>query len=460
MSLAQVALVRAGADPGGPALAQALGRLAERLDWGAAPSPFRRVVPPGARVLVKPNWVLHANRGPDGLAPLVTSPALVQAVAEALLRGGPSRVTIGDAPLQECDLGALLQAGGLSAWAERLAAGDSRFAGLRDFRRTTCVVRDGVRVPREAPGAPSEFVLFDLGRDSLLEPVTSTRAPFRVTQYDPRHLARAHGPGRHCYLVARAAIEADVVVNVPKLKTHLKAGLTGSLKNLVGINGNKEYLPHHRLGGAASGGDCYPGRSPLKRALEWAHDRGNRAGGVAGRRLWRDVIRVLGRAQRLGGDGIGVEGSWSGNDTIWRTCLDLNRILLYGRLDGTLAETVQRRVLHVVDAVVAGQGDGPLAPRPLSLGILAGGGSAAAVDWVGARLLGYDPQAVPLTREAFARFRWPLTAFGPEDVRVTGDLGDGGADAVPAWPPLPVLHPRGWRDASLAAAPLATASAG
>ena len=64
-------------------------------------------------------------------------------------------------------------------------------------------------------------------------------------------------------VVDQAIIDADLVINVPKLKTHKKAGVTGALKNLVGINGNKEFLPHHRKGGAASGGDCYPGRSPI-----------------------------------------------------------------------------------------------------------------------------------------------------------------------------------------------------
>jgi uncharacterized protein (DUF362 family) len=445
-----VALGQAEAPDDPETLSRALTRVAEALAWGDADVPFRRVVPPGSRVLVKPNWVLHHNRGTGGLTPLVTSPALVRTVTALLLRGGPRRVTVGDAPLQECDLAALLRASGLDAWARRLADDDRRFAGLHDFRRTTCVMREGVRVASEAERPLADFVLFDLGPDSLLEPVTSPRAPFRVTQYDPRHLAATHGPGRHRYLVAREVLDADVIVNLPKLKTHLKAGVTAALKNLIGINGNKEYLPHHRLGGAAGGGDCYPGRSRVKRALEWAHDRGNEAGGPAARRFWRDIVRVLDRARRAGGDHVGVEGAWAGNDTIWRTCLDLNRILLHGRVDGTLAEGVQRRVVHVVDAVVAGQGDGPLAPDPLELGLLVGGESAAAVDWVAARLLGYDPRAVPLVREAFAPFRWPLVAFAPEDVRITGDLGEGPADAVPARPPRPVRHPAGWRAASLA----------
>jgi hypothetical protein len=124
------------------------------------------------------------------------------------------------------------------------------------------------------------------------------------------------------------------------------------------------------------------------------------------------------------GDVIAVEGAWSDNDTVWRTCLDLNRILHYGRPDGTLAETPQRRVLHLADAMVAGQGDGPLAAEPLALGLLLGGGNPTAMDWVGARLLGYDLRRVALTRGAFGHFRWPITAFEPDEVRLIGDPGD------------------------------------
>jgi hypothetical protein len=56
--------------------------------------------PPGARVLVKPNWVSHHNQGTGGFEPLVTHGSLVRAVAEAALRAAAGRVLVGDAPLQ------------------------------------------------------------------------------------------------------------------------------------------------------------------------------------------------------------------------------------------------------------------------------------------------------------------------------------------------------------------------
>ena len=442
-------------DDGGAAIGSALERVAALLGWAeAGRGPLAGVVPPGARVLVKPNWVSHHNQGTGGFEPLVTHGSLVRAVAEAALRAGAGRVLVGDAPLQGCDFPELLRRSGLEGWGEALAAREPRFAGVEDFRRTRAVFRAGVREAREEQRPLEEFVLFDLGRESLLEPVTEPRPAFRVTQYDPRLMARTHAPGRHRYLVAREAVEADVVINLPKLKTHKKAGVTCALKNLIGINGNKEYLPHHRVGGAEAGGDCYPGGSRVKRALEHTLDLQNSTRSPAAAQALEGVARVLHFAAARSGDRLGVEGSWSGNDTIWRTCLDLNRILLHGTVAGTLDDAPRRRVVHLVDAVVAGQGEGPLSPDPLPLGLLLGAESAAAMDRVAALLLGYDPERISISREAFGRFRWPLAEFRPEEVSLAGDLGDGPAGALLPLPGVEVAHPSGWRDA--AALPAAT----
>ena len=357
---------------------------------------------------------------------------------------------VGDAPLQRCDFDALLASTGLGDWAGELRARDPRFRGASDFRRTKSVFEHGVRVPSENQSALDNFVLFDLGAESLLEPVTDARASFRVTRYDPSHMARTHAPGRHQYLVSRHVVEANVIINLPKLKTHRKAGVTCALKNLIGINGNKEFLPHHRVGGSEAGGDCYPGSSRTKRALEFVLDRENASTSFRTARVWNEISRYLAFGLRVRGADPDVDGAWSGNDTIWRTCLDLNRILIYGRADGTLADEPQRRVVHIVDAVVAGQGDGPLAPEPLELGLLLASESAAAMDWVGALLLGYDPRRITIAHGVFGSFRWPLASFGPEDIHLRGDLGEGQAETLldSASLPYTVSYPPGWQDAA------------
>lgn len=430
-------------------LYQAIERLALNLDWaGEETGPFGKIIPRGARVVIKPNFVLDHNQGSGGMEPMLTHQSVVRAVVNGVLKAQPAEVLVGDAPIQTCDFSALLDLTGLGAWAERLQSTDSRFKGIKDFRRTTARYVNGVRVAQEDILPEDQFVLFDLAAESLLEPITQDKDDFRVTCYDPRLMAKTHSRGLHRYLVAKQVIDADVVINLPKLKTHKKAGITCALKNLIGINGNKEYLPHHRLGGKNLGGDCYPGNSRVKRALEYAADQQNLSDSGAMGRVWSGVATQLTRVLNVMGDNLGIEGSWSGNDTIWRTGLDLNRILLYGNVDGAMSSTPRRRVIHLADAVVAGQGDGPLAPQPLYLGLLFGGNNAAAVDWFGARLLAYDPQLVPIVREAFGQFRWPIATFRPQDVKVLGDWGVSKVNELVLKQQLSVTHPVGWRDAA------------
>jgi uncharacterized protein (DUF362 family) len=429
---------------------KALNRVAEDLGWSTVDQgPFGKVIPRGARVLIKPNFVMHENQGPWGIEPLVTHPTLIRAAVEGVLRTEAAEVIVGDAPLQACDFNRLLAATGLDVWADKLMKADPRFKGIRDLRRTTCAIVDGVRVASENLQPEDQFVLFDLGDDSLVEPITDDQKALRVTCYDPQLLAKTHAPGRHQYLISRHVIDADVVINIPKLKTHKKAGVTCALKNLVGINGNKEYLPHHRLGGSDHGGDCYPGNSLIKRASERVADARNTTTSPAMGKLWHGAAVQLDRLMRLSGDEVGIEGAWSGNDTVWRMCLDLNRILLYGRPDATMSANIQRRVIHLTDAVITGHGDGPLNPQPLPLGLILGGNNAAAMDYVGALLLGYAPERISIVREAFKDFIYPLTSFGPQDVVLTGDIGEGLAGEILSArrKPTSIVYPAGWREA-------------
>jgi uncharacterized protein (DUF362 family) len=439
-------------------VSDALSRLASSLEWADESSPFGRVIPPGARVLIKPNLVLHKNDDPRfpgqaGLDCVITHASLIRAAAEAALRTGAAEVLVGDAPIQGCDFESLIAATGLDKWAHDLRAREPRFKGLRDFRRTTCVLVHGVRVAAENLQSEDRFTLFDLGRDSLLEPISTADHRFRVAWYDHRLMAKTHHPGKHQYLVAREVVEADVLINLPKLKTHKKAGVTCALKNLIGINGNKEYLPHHRIGSPKTGGDNYPDNGTIKRAIEFISDQQNITTSYASGLVWHLFFALLVRASRAKGDRVGLDGSWSGNDTIWRTCLDLNRILLYGRADetngdGIMTEQMQRRVIHIADAIVAGQGNGPLAPEPLEMGLLLGSNNAAAMDWVGAQLLLYDPEKISLMRHAFDSFHWPLANFSSAHVTLIGDLGTGASSALLEKSDGCVNHPVGWRDAA------------
>ena len=96
--------------------------------------------------------------------------------------------------------------------------------------------------------------------------------------------------------------------------------------------------------------------------------------------------------------------------------------------------------------VVAGQGSGPLAPEPFNLGLILAGENAAAIDLVGANLLGMDPEKIPIIRGAFDDFRWPLTRFSASDAVIRSQEKPVSIDAYVRGHPLPQARhvPTGW----------------
>jgi uncharacterized protein (DUF362 family) len=386
-------------------------------------NPLSVFISPGSKVVLKPNWVLHWNKSGSGMDCLVTHSSIVEAVLEYVALTRPGSVVVGDSPVQGCDFEALRQSCGVNQVAERFRARGMNI-NICDFRRTVLPGGKLGRAKIDAKRGIEKFVLFDLKEESLLEPLASDARRFRVTMYDPDLMLRTHSRGRHHYLVAREIIEADTVINLPKLKTHKKACLTGALKNVVGINGHKEYLPHHRKGGTASGGDCYEGRSSLKGIAENMLDAANRSHLRVLQVSFAKAAAVMLRAARFQGQDGNLEGSWYGNDTVWRTCLDLQRILRFGLLNGKVADIQQRRVISITDAIVAGEGEGPLSPTPFLAGYVTGATNPAAAEWAHARLMGFDPHRIPLVEQAFSGFTYSLADFAPSEVILRRRLGD------------------------------------
>ena len=135
-----------------------------------------------------------------------------------------------------------------------------------DLRREAVVYQDGTIVSRRAlPGDPMGYRMVDLGAHSAFEGSGLDPSRFRGADYDPGPTSEHHRDGRNEYLLSETVLSADLVLNLPKLKTHKKTGVTLALKNLVGINGDKNLLPHHCVGAVDDGGDEFPGSAPVDR---------------------------------------------------------------------------------------------------------------------------------------------------------------------------------------------------
>jgi uncharacterized protein (DUF362 family) len=388
-------------------------------DW----NPLGALVARGGRVVLKPNFIRHWNPAPDGSPQsLITHGAVIRAMADyAWLAVGPEgSVSVAEAPQHDCDFARVSALAGLDAVARFYETTLGADFPVLDLRQEAVSYRDGVIVERRAlAGDPLGYRVVDLGTESFFHGSGLDPERLRGADYDPGPTSAHHRGGRNEYLLSESVLRADLVVNLPKLKTHKKTGVTLALKNLVGINGDKNWLPHHTVGSVAEGGDEYPGDALVdgarSRAAEWA--RRWLARGRA-----RGLLRVARRAEHaVRGDAFVRAGNWYGNDTTWRMVLDLNRCLYYSDRQGLRldAPAPVRRVLSVLDGIVAGEGEGPLAPRDRPLGVVLAATDPLALDLVALRLMGFDERRVAKVREALRDGGRRIgAARGPEDVRV------------------------------------------
>jgi uncharacterized protein (DUF362 family) len=407
-------------------------------------NPFRHIVREEHIVLIKPNWVLDKNFSGDSMDCMITHHEVVKAVVGLLVEAKPKGIIIADAPIQLCYFPNLIPAWLLDFFAD-LSAATGIPITIVDLRRTVAKTGDLSDGFIEDARPSNRYVEFNLRQNSFLERVTGLFPAFRITNYDPRKTAKSHSRGLHQYVIAKEIFEADIIISLPKLKTHRKAGITGALKNFVGINGNKECLAHHRIGGSFIGGDCYRGFSLSKLIAELLLDQANKNIGKSSYYIWkRWSDRFLRLARKLG-EGTDLEGSWYGNDTVWRMVLDINRILFFGSTEGKLSNRPRANIYYLTDAIVVGEGEGPLAPTSKFLGYLTFS-QTPLVDILHAKLMGYDWTKIPLLVNAVNLFS-SANRF-PDDLSSINVCFAGETIPLLSFPENnldPALAPSGWK---------------
>ncbi len=156
-----------------------------------------KVVKPGSRVLIKPNLCRPA---PSGMG-MTTDCRVTEAVTRIVLEMGAKSVVIGEGS------GAGFDFDGSHSTEEAF-----RVSGTADVAR-----RLGVK-------------LCNLNRDACDE----------VTINDAYVMDRVK--------IARTALESDVIISVPVLKTHIRTLVTLGLKNMKGVMPGAEKRKTHRLG--------------------------------------------------------------------------------------------------------------------------------------------------------------------------------------------------------------------
>ena len=425
-------------------------------------SPFRSFITPGQTVVLKPNLVLDV---PNQDA-VTTHGSFIRPVIDYAWKalGGEGRILVCDAPQADADFDTVVKRNGLRATIEILQQRGVNVS-LEDIRALRVQIKNGVWIDeQDVPERRVESVIVNLGSLSAFSEIESQTYRFHGGGYGRHETFAHHQAGRHEYCVSRRILSADTVILLPKLKTHRKAGLTCCLKNLVGINVDKNFLPHFTVGAANRGGDEFPAvpawRVPAVAGMRVMHDF---LLGRNWRKTGRTVAGVLSAYSNLtgpkAGDSCGKadsgvatsvqklvtgspcrQGGWQGNETIWRMILDLNRLFLFANAEGRVCSTMQRNVFYLVDGIVAGEGNGPMNPISAQLGLVIAGRCGAEVDLAILRMAGIKPEAIPLYREALQGHNAWL-----RDAAATSVLFNGAPIDAETSPRFHLHPPDGWK---------------
>ena len=405
-------------------------------------NPLSELVPAGGTVLIKPNWVRHYHPLRYDLFGMITHPAVLRPLVDYAYRavGPKGRIWIMDAPLYDTDFQTLSN---ICQLVDFESAMRSRGVPLTiaDLRSLVVKMDRGVVVERIRQDAwASEGIVFDLADASELYELGPTLHNIFGSDYNRRITTALHrrinSHQRHCYSISRRVLESDLVISVPKLKTHKKTGVTLNIKNMIGINTDKNYIPHFRVGSPAEGGDEYPDthsviKQARRRMVKGARETILGRLGPSGERIAHLFMRMLlATRDQLPAedfaktvDEVDVfyhtvqgdtyrHGDWWGNDTCWRSALDINKILLYGTLEGVLSESQTRNYFSLIDGIMAGDETGPLAPTPRREGVLVAGFDPVSVDRVATEIMGFDPNLIRDQVRASSLTRYSLTNTG------------------------------------------------
>ena len=362
-------------------------------------NPLGEIIKPGDNVLIKPNLVKHTNPV-GGTDQLLTHGSVIRAVLDYVYIAlkGKGHITIGDAPIQSCDFEKAIKIVGIDKILDFYKKNSVMKIDLVDFRiESGHRSKIGMMEKKKLKGDPSGYTAVDLGRDSEHFKIKEDYKKFRVTNYDKNEMLKHHNISKNEYLLPNCVLNANVIINLPKLKTHRKAGMTCALKNMIGINGSKDWLPHHRFGSLKEQGDEYLCKSSRKRLLTRLDEEmlSTRS------RFYSKLLKIMyfsinSTKSIFPLKDQYVEGNWYGNDTIPRTIVDLNKIIFYADKTGVLKNEIQRKMFIVVDAIVAGEKFGPLEPTPKYCKLLAVGCSPAAIDLVCSGIMGFDHKKIPV----------------------------------------------------------------
>jgi uncharacterized protein (DUF362 family) len=389
------------------------------------PDEYFNCIVPGNKIVLKPNWVRQSHQTKEeDWEYIITHPTIITAVirkvVEKLQNSGS--ISILDAPETPSSFSAILARYPVPAW-KILCETNGIIFQIIDLRDDEWIVEDNVITKRnKLSGDPLGKAETNLKENSEFQGHKKSKRGYYGADYNIKETNVAHDGFNNVYRVSKSVLAADVFINLPKLKTHKKSGITCSLKNLVGVNTYKNYLPHYSIGSPAEGGDQFPQQS-TKNKLESKILYFVKQFLLIKPFIAKIISPLFKPAKALFGETHNVirSGNWYGNDTIWRMILDLNKIVLYAGKDGTLKEDLlsnRKNYISIVDAILCGEKNGPKSPEPKQMGYIICGTNPVATDATAASLMGFNPLKIPVIERAFKIKNYKIVDFGFQDINV------------------------------------------
>jgi len=385
-------------------------------------NPLSFLIKKGDNVLIKPNFVQDNDKYPFCV---ITHPSIIRVITDYayIATSESGEVIIGDAPQMDTNLDNIKKYTKIDKLIDFYNQKKINIKFL-DFRPVTVESKHGIWSKRIiSQNKKKDNIIIDLKEKSLLYDLEKDQNKnFYGADYNRKIVNYHHNIYRNDYCISKTFLNADVVINIPKLKTHKKAGVTLNFKNLLGINIDKNFLPHYRIGHKNQKGDSFPYMNSFLNKMRFL------------RYIFRDLflIKYNSRIARFFFKLVSLrryieymivktffnkfyshyflmtDGDWSGNDTIWRTILDLNIISLYSDKNGEMKENIQRKFYSIIDGVIGGEKDGPLNPNPRKAGTIIMGGDLFLIDLIATKMMGFDYNKIPLLKNTFLLTKYPI----------------------------------------------------
>lgn len=389
-------------------------------------NPLRDVIHKGDVVVLKPNWVEDKNENKaEGIDCLVTNASILRAMIDYvyLALQGTGKIIIGDSPMPDCDFDSLMKKADYeSVW--KSCEDRNISIEVMDFREdiTTGFANEVKRTSGE------QEIIVDLGIYSFFAETEYNAGRYRNGIVDATKMNQFyHGNGHHRYGINKTILSADVIINLPKPKTHRKAGFTAALKNYIGVCSRKISIPHNVTGNTNQGGDTYFGPRVIFGTEGMIRDCETRA--LSNGKVWKGRLLKCLRIpfwtfRRLTHKRFFGTGNWYKNDTIWRSILDINRIMVYTDKKGVLQDFPQRKFFSLGDMVISGHKNGPLAPAAKPLGVVLCTENPVVFDMAVIKIMGFRYDLLPVLNKI------PLIKTYPIDECDYGNMYVGSNDGI------------------------------